>query len=130
MRVGIGPNPFDRGGTGTPGFFRTAQLIEELGYEWLWLADTATRAGSAPLVTLAAVAIRTTTLKLGTSVLGAPARAPVVLIDRNKLGVRAGTIALAWPVLSAVGVSRHRPASGRWWRRSPPLPPTRRAISG
>jgi probable F420-dependent oxidoreductase len=79
VRVGIGWNPFDRDAVGTPRFFRTVELLEELGYDSLWLSDTATRAGAAPLPALAAAAMRTEKLKLGTSVLVVPSRPPALL---------------------------------------------------
>ncbi len=55
------------------------EVAEELGYDSIWLSDTASRPGLAPLVTLAAIAARTTRLKLGTSVLVVPPRNPVLL---------------------------------------------------
>ena len=55
-----------------PGFWRAVEAMEELGYDSLWLSDTATRPGPSPLPVLAAVAARTERLKIGTSVLVAP----------------------------------------------------------
>jgi probable F420-dependent oxidoreductase len=52
---------------------------EELGYDSIWVSDTATQDGLAPLVTLAAIAARTERLKLGTSVLVLPPRNPLLL---------------------------------------------------
>ena len=78
VRVGIGWSPFSADGGG-PLFWRTVELLETLGYDSLWLADGATRPGPAPLPLLAAVAARTERLKLGTSVLVAPPRNPVLL---------------------------------------------------
>ena len=57
----------------------TIQLAESLGYDSLWLSDAATLATPAPLVALAAVAARSQRLKLGTGVLIAPPRNPVLL---------------------------------------------------
>jgi probable F420-dependent oxidoreductase len=79
VRVGVGWNPFDRSTVGGPLFWRTVELLEELGYDSLWLSDTATQAGAAPLPMLAAAAARTRRLKLGTSVLVVPARNPMLL---------------------------------------------------
>jgi probable F420-dependent oxidoreductase len=79
VRVGIGWNPLDRANAGRPLFWRTVELLEQLGYDSLWLSDTATRGGAAPLPLLAAVAARTERLKLGTSVLVVPARNPLLL---------------------------------------------------
>jgi probable F420-dependent oxidoreductase len=79
VRVGVGWNPSDRAAVGTPVFWGTAELLEEVGYDSLWLSDTATQPGVAPLPMLAAVAARTERLKLGTSVLVVPARSPVLL---------------------------------------------------
>jgi probable F420-dependent oxidoreductase len=60
-------------------FFDLIETIEALGYDSLWLSDSATLGGPAPLPTLAAVAARTRKLKLGTNVLVAPPRNPVLL---------------------------------------------------
>ena len=80
VRVGIGFGPFGDGASSSPsGFLRRVEQIEELGFDSIWLSDSATMAGPAPLVALAAAAARTSTLKLGTSVLVAPARNPVLL---------------------------------------------------
>src|SRR5580704_335726 len=53
--------------------------MEELGYDSIWLSDTAALGGLAPLPALAAIAVRTERLKLGTSVLVLPPRNPVLL---------------------------------------------------
>lgn len=79
VRVGVGWNPLRRGEIGGSPFWRTVELLEETGYDSLWLSDTATQAGVAPLPMLAAVAARTVRLKLGTSVLVVPARNPTLL---------------------------------------------------
>src|SRR5579875_2737324 len=59
--------------------WRAVETMEELGYDSVWLSDTAARAGLAPLPALAAIAARTERLKLGTSVLVLPPRSPVLL---------------------------------------------------
>jgi probable F420-dependent oxidoreductase len=76
VRVGVGlPR-----GPGTAGELWTlVDALEEIGYDSLWLSDTATQPGLAPLATLAAVGARTQRLKLGTSVLTLPPRNPVLL---------------------------------------------------
>ncbi|MHB1469600.1 MAG: LLM class flavin-dependent oxidoreductase, partial [Solirubrobacteraceae bacterium] len=66
------------GGSAT-GLLSAAAAAERLGYDSVWLSDTATRDGLAPLVALAAIATRTERIKLGTSVLVLPPRNPVLL---------------------------------------------------
>jgi len=58
-------------------FFDLIETIEALGYDSLWLSDSATLGGPAPLPTLAAVAARTRRLKFGPSVFITPFRNPV-----------------------------------------------------
>lgn len=79
VRVGIAWNPFDRDSVPGPLFWEAVELLDSDGWDSLWLSDTATRPGPAPLPMLAAVAARTRELKLGTSVLVAPPRQPVLL---------------------------------------------------
>ncbi len=79
VRVGLGWSPFDPVDPGSPAFWEAVEAMEELGYDSLWLSDTATLGDAAPLPTLAAVAARTERLKLGTGVIVAPARNPVLL---------------------------------------------------
>ena len=79
VRVGLGWSPFEAVDPGSRGFWETVEAMEELGYDSLWLSDTATLGDAAPLPTLAAVAARTERLKLGTGVIVAPARNPVLL---------------------------------------------------
>ena len=79
VRVGIGWNPFDGDGLSDGRFWRTVATLEEVGYDSLWLADSASLGGAAPLTALAAVATRTERLKLGTGVLVMPPRNPVLL---------------------------------------------------
>ena len=80
VRIGIGIGPFDgtaasrRSGSSTTSSASRSSATTRSG------CRTRPRcAGPAPLVALAAVAARTTRLKLGTSVLVAPARNPVLL---------------------------------------------------
>jgi probable F420-dependent oxidoreductase len=79
VRAGLGWNPFTPADPGSPEFWAAIEAMEELGYDSLWLSDTATLGDVAPLPALAAVAARTTRLKLGTGVLVAPARNPILL---------------------------------------------------
>jgi len=79
VRVGVGLSPFERDDVGAPWFWRRIETLEEVGYDSIWMSETATRPGVAPLPVLAAIAARTEKLKLGTSVLVAPPRAPVML---------------------------------------------------
>jgi len=77
--IGIGVGVFDETGRSPVRLLRLVERLEELDYDSIWLSDSATLRGPAPLVTLAAVAARTTRLKLGTNVLVAPARNQVLL---------------------------------------------------
>lgn len=79
VRVGIGWGPFGGDDLSPDSFLGVIERIEELGYDSIWLSDSATLTGPAPLAALAAIAARTTRLKLGTNVLVAPARNPVLL---------------------------------------------------
>jgi probable F420-dependent oxidoreductase len=79
VKVGVGWNPFDRAAVGGPVFWDTVRLLEQNGWDSLWLSDIATGPGVAPLPMLAAVAARTEQLKLGTSVINAPPRNPLLL---------------------------------------------------
>jgi probable F420-dependent oxidoreductase len=54
-------------------------LLEELGFDSLWLSERITGEAPDPLVALAFAAARTKKLKFGTSVLVVPGRNPVVL---------------------------------------------------
>jgi probable F420-dependent oxidoreductase len=120
VRVGVGWNPLDRGGVGGPLFWETVELLEALGYDSLWLSDTATQAGAAPLPMLAAAAARTERLKLGTSVLVVPARNPMLLakelatidlISNGRIFPAFG-IGRALPAeLAALGVAREERAA-------------------
>jgi probable F420-dependent oxidoreductase len=79
VRIGIAPNPFASRRLSGPAFWDTIALMEELGYDSIWLSDTAGLGGLAPIPALAAIAARTERLKLGTSVLVLPPRNPVLL---------------------------------------------------
>ncbi len=79
VRVGVGLNPFAGAGVADGGFWTAVETMEELGYDSIWLSDTAALGGMAPLPALAAIAMRTKRLKLGTSVLVLPPRNPVLL---------------------------------------------------
>ena len=79
VRVGVGLNPFAGSGLADGGFWAAVETMEALGYDSIWLSDTAALGGIAPLPALAAIAMRTERLKLGTSVLVLPPRNPVLL---------------------------------------------------
>ena len=99
VKVGLAWNPFDRDAVPGPRFWQAVELMEELRYDSLWLSDTATRPGPAPLPVLAAVAARTEHLKLGTSVLVAPPR-------------QAALLAKEFATLDALSGGRFLPAFG------------------
>lgn len=115
MRVGVGLSPLAPGPP-DPAFWRVVEVLEEVGYDSLWLNDSPGRLGSlAPLPTLAAVAARTERLKLGTNVLVLPHRHPVVLarelatLDVLSTGrlLPAGGLGVDLPrELAATGVAR------------------------
>lgn len=79
VRVGLMWSPFDRDAVPSPLFWEAVEAMDADGWDSLWLSDPGTRPGPAPLAALAAVAARTTQLKLGTSVLIVPPRQPVLL---------------------------------------------------
>lgn len=79
VRVGVGLNPFAGGDFSAAQFWTAVETMEEVGYDSIWLSDTASLSGLAPLPALAAIAARTERLKLGTSVLVLPPRNPVLL---------------------------------------------------
>jgi probable F420-dependent oxidoreductase len=117
VRVGIGWDPFaaDAGD-----FWPAVDLLEELGSDSLWLADTASLGGLAPLPALAAVAARTERLKLGIGVLVLPPRNPVLLarelatVDVISQGrvLPAGGLGINLPAeLEAMGVAREERVS-------------------
>lgn len=113
--MGLGWNPFAGDGLGDGAFWQVVEAMEEVGYDSLWLADTAGLGGAAPLPALAAVAARTERLKLGIGVLVLPPRNPVLLarelatvdvISGGRL-LPAGGLGISLPSeLAAMGVSR------------------------
>ena len=115
VRVGVGWNPFGGDGLGDGRFWEAIEAMEELGYDSVWLADTAALPGAAPLPMLAAVAARTEKLKLGIGVLVLPPRNPVLLarelatvdvISGGRL-LPAGGLGINIPAeLEAMGVAR------------------------
>ena len=89
--------------------------LEEVGYDSLWLSDSARRGGLAPLPVLAAVAARTERLKLGTNVLVMPPRNPLLLarelasvdvLSNGRLLPAGGLGVYAPGELEALGVAR------------------------
>src|SRR2546430_15739648 len=76
IRVGIAPPPQLRT---VDDLWRFVDALEELGYDSIWLSDSATRTGLASVPALAAIAARTRRLKLGANVFVLPARNPVLL---------------------------------------------------
>jgi probable F420-dependent oxidoreductase len=78
VRVGLAPNPFGAD-LADGGLWKFVDAMEHVGYDSLWMSDTAGLGGLAPLPALAAVAARTERLKLGTNVLVLPPRNPVLL---------------------------------------------------
>jgi probable F420-dependent oxidoreductase len=78
VRVGVGWGLFDPEPKAER-LWRAVDAMEKIGYDSIWLSDTATRPDLAPLPTLAAIAARTQRLKLGTGVLVVPPRNPVLL---------------------------------------------------
>lgn len=119
VRVGVGWNPFGGDGLGDGRFWEAVEAMEELGYDSVWLADTAALPGAAPLPMLAAVAARTEKLKLGMGVLVLPPRNPVLLarelatvdvISGGRL-LPAGGLGINIPAeLEAMGVAREERA--------------------
>lgn len=79
VRVGVGWSPFDEDDYEAGRFWDGVEAMEEIGFDSLWLSDSAGLGGVAPLPMLAAVAARTERLKLGTGVLVLPPRNPVLL---------------------------------------------------
>ena len=115
VRVGIGWNPFGGDGLADGRFWDAVDAMEDLGYDSIWLSDTASLGGAAPLPALAAIAARTQRLKLGIGVLVLPPRNPVLLarelatvdvISGGRL-LPAGGLGIDLPAeLEAMGVAR------------------------
>lgn len=115
VRVGVGWNPFAGDGLADGRFWHAVAAMEDIGYDSIWLSDTAALPGAAPLPTLAAVAARTERLKLGIGVLVLPPRNPVLLarelatvdvISGGRL-LPAGGLGINLPAeLDAMGVRR------------------------
>lgn len=120
VRVGVGLNPFAGSGLHDGRFWTSVETMEELGYDSIWLSDTAALGGMAPLPALAAIAARTERLKLGTSVLVLPPRNPVLLarelatVDALSNGrlLPAGGLGIDLPSeIEAMGVRREERAA-------------------
>lgn len=80
MKIRIGYGLGTRTHTNEPeSFGGFVDLLEELGFDSLWLSERITGEAPDPLVALAFAAARTRRLKFGTSVLVVPGRNPVVL---------------------------------------------------
>jgi probable F420-dependent oxidoreductase len=120
VRVGVGLSSIEGGFAAGSPFWDLVDTLEEVGYDSLWLSDSARRGGLAPLPALAAVAMRTRRLKLGTSVLVLPPRNPILLarelatvdvLSEGRL-LPAGGLGVDLPAeLEAMGVRREeRPA--------------------
>ncbi len=115
VRVGVTWGPFGREAFSREDFWDTVDLMEELGYDSIWLSDSANLGGLAPLPALAAIAVRTERLKLGIGVLVLPPRNPVLLarelatvdfVSNGRL-LPAGGLGLDAPAeLEAMGVAR------------------------
>jgi probable F420-dependent oxidoreductase len=115
VRVGVGLGPGSGDGLRDGTFWAFVETIEEVGYDSLWLSDSATRGRLAPLPALAAVAARTQRLKLGVNVLVLPSRNPVLVanelatVDALSDGrmLPAGGLGIEQPrELEAMGVAR------------------------
>jgi len=120
VRVGVGLNPFAGSGLADGTFWASVETMEELGYDSIWLSDTAALGGMAPLPALAAIAARTEKLKLGTSVIVLPPRNPVLLarelatIDALSGGrlLPAGGLGIDLPAeIEAMGIPRDERAA-------------------
>jgi probable F420-dependent oxidoreductase len=79
VRVGAGWSPLYADGLADGRLLAFADALEELGCDSLWISDASANGGPAPLPALAAVAGRTSRLKLGTNVLVLPPRNPLTL---------------------------------------------------
>ncbi len=115
VRVGVGWSPFRPEDANVERLWGLVEALEEIGYDSIWLSDTASLGGVAPLPALAAIGARTDRLKLGTGVLVLPPRNPVLLarelatVDRLSGGrlLPAGGLGIDVPAeLEAMGVDR------------------------
>lgn len=99
-----------------------ATFAEELGYDGVWVPDHHSNDegyGTAPLVKLAAIAARTTTIRLGTQVLLLPLRHPVDVAEESCVidGLAAGRLILTVGAgylpsdFTAVGMNFHERGS-------------------
>jgi len=94
---------------------RVVEALERIGYDSIWVPDTAALDGVAPLPALTAAALWTERLKLGTSVLVLPPRSPVLLarelatldvLSSGRLLPAGGLGIAAGPERDALGVPR------------------------
>jgi probable F420-dependent oxidoreductase len=115
VRVGVGLPPVASGADPTAALWSLVETLEDVGYDSIWLSDSAARGAFAPLPTLAAIAARTERLKLGTNVLVLPPRNPLTLarematVDSLSAGrlLPAGGLGVDLPrELEAMGVRR------------------------
>jgi probable F420-dependent oxidoreductase len=120
VRVGVGLPPPAPSAEPSAALWSLVETLEEVGYDSIWLSDSAARGGFAPLPTLAAIAARTERLKLGTNVLVMPARNPLTLaremasVDALSSGrlLPAGGLGVDDPrELEAMGVRREERAA-------------------
>ncbi len=79
-RIGVMPGPWPRGREGVDFLWTLTDFLERSDIDSLWLSDRLSSPAPVPevMTTLAAVAARTTRLKLGPSVVVLPYRTPVV----------------------------------------------------
>ncbi len=80
IRIGVAPGAWEWT-AGGESFFRFVEASEALGWDSLWLTDRviSEQLSLEPVTALAAVAARTSKIKLGTAVIALPFRNPVVL---------------------------------------------------
>ncbi|MGE4426488.1 MAG: LLM class flavin-dependent oxidoreductase [Solirubrobacteraceae bacterium] len=114
VRVGVAWTP--RGADLRDGTYRRlVEALERIGYDSIWLADTAALEGVAPLPALTAAALWTERLKLGTGVLVLPPRNAVLLarelatldvLSGGRLLPAGGLGIAAGPERDALGVPR------------------------
>ncbi|HEX6423968.1 MAG TPA: TIGR03619 family F420-dependent LLM class oxidoreductase [Acidimicrobiales bacterium] len=114
VRIGMGLGTQTLAGE-SERFARFVDLLEQRGFDSLWLSERLTGPAPDPLIALAVAAGRTRKLKLGTGVLVLPGRNPVVLakelatLDRLSGGRLLPAVGLGAPVPAehrAFGVER------------------------